>query len=137
MQSRLVERLAFARGGATLQLWSEFVDVGNQIGQQILRPEWPVWLQEIGDIDDRVVIGDDAYPGIVERGNAHRGSSPCHIKARPSARAADFATIPSYSPPSDDRLPDGSRRLHAKRLHMGVGCDISPARDGEPRRRFL
>ena len=59
-KSRLTKWSAITCGGATLQLWSQLLEVGDQIGQQILGPKRLVGLQEIGDIDDRIVVCNDA-----------------------------------------------------------------------------
>src|SRR5687767_1590104 len=52
MKLRLVNWLAIAGGGAPLQLWSQLLEVGNQIGQQIFSAKWLEGLQKIGDVDD-------------------------------------------------------------------------------------
>jgi hypothetical protein len=68
--------------------------VRDQIRQQILGPKRVEWLQEIGNVDNRVVAADDAECPAIERGNTHHASLPNSWSAQfgcPYERGAMFA----------------------------------------------
>ncbi len=69
------DRRSPAGGDAPSELRPQRIEVLDQVRQQMFRAGRFVLLQQVGDLDDGLVIRDDAHHPVTERGNTHVTSS--------------------------------------------------------------